>query len=113
MPCWLLGKPVLFGPHTDHCAEIADLLLQAGGARRVQNGEQLAEEMAALLEDRPALERMGQAARTVVMENRGALKRTLDVIMDVLRASYPAETGRDHARETNNGARNAIDSLVH
>jgi 3-deoxy-D-manno-octulosonic-acid transferase len=109
----LWGKPVLFGPHTDHCAEIADLLLQAGGARRVQNGEQLAEEMAALLEDRPALERMGQAARTVVMENRGALKRTLDVIMDVLRAPYPAETGRDHARETNNRARNAIDSLVH
>ena len=109
----LCGKPVLFGPHTDHCAEIADLLLKAGGGRRVQNSAQLAHEMAALLEDRPALERMGHAARAVVMENRGALKRTLDVIMDVLRAAHHGRIGRVHAREANKSTRSAIDSLVH
>ena len=61
------GVPVFFGPHTDHCFEVAQLLIDAGGARRVGNGEELATEMAGLLRDRDALSRVGLAARGVVV----------------------------------------------
>ena len=35
------AKPVLFGPYTDHCVEIANLLVQADGGRRVSTAEEL------------------------------------------------------------------------
>lgn len=82
-------KPVFFGPYTDHCTEIADLLFQAGGGRRATDGADLAVHMAAVLRDRSALERMGQAAQQVVLDNRGALDRTADVITRLLHARVP------------------------
>ena len=78
------GKPVFFGPYTDHCAEIAGLLLRAEGGRQVIDGAELAPYLTAVLNDRSALERMGRAAQQVVLENRGALEHTVDVITRVL-----------------------------
>jgi 3-deoxy-D-manno-octulosonic-acid transferase len=77
------GKPVWFGPHTDHCQEVADLLIQAGGGRQVRDGEQLAAELAAHLDDRTRLARMGEAAQRAVLANRGALDRSLELIATV------------------------------
>lgn len=74
------GKPVFFGPYTDHCAEVADLLIAAEGGLRVESGNDLARHMMAVLKDEPRLARMGQAARQVVQENHGALQRSLDQI---------------------------------
>lgn len=79
----LCGTPVFFGPYTDHCVETADLLLRAGGGARVRNGADLTKQMAARLRDRPALHRMGQAARAMVLENQGALGRSLDQIAKI------------------------------
>jgi 3-deoxy-D-manno-octulosonic-acid transferase len=78
------GKPVFFGPYTDHCAEIADLLLRAEGGRQVIDGAELAIHLTAVLNDRSALERMGRAAQQVVVENRGALEQTVEIITRVL-----------------------------
>lgn len=78
------GKPVFFGPHTDHCAEIADQLTRAGGAVRVADGAELAVRMAQLLKDRAAARAMGLAAQGVVEDNRGALQRSLDQIVRIL-----------------------------
>lgn len=78
------GKPVFFGPYTDHCAEVANLLLAAGGGARVRDGEDLGDELARCLRDKPALHRMGEAARAVVAENRGATERTLAYIDKVV-----------------------------
>lgn len=83
------GKPVFFGPHTDHCAEVADLLLRAGGAALARNGEELASQMARLLRDRSALQKMGEAAQQVLSENRGAIGRSLDLIGKVLHERNP------------------------
>jgi len=68
----LLGVPVLLGPHRENCAEAADLLLGAGGAREVRGGEDLARAAAVLLRDRAERDRMGEAARAAVEANRGA-----------------------------------------
>ncbi len=78
------GKPVFFGPYTDHCAEVADLLIQAGGGIRVRDGQELAAALIRCLGDRQALERMGEAARGVVADNRGATERTLAYIDKVV-----------------------------
>ncbi|MGH7230978.1 MAG: 3-deoxy-D-manno-octulosonic acid transferase [Nitrospiraceae bacterium] len=109
----LWGIPVFFGPHTDHCFEVAELLLHAGGGSRVEGSEELGESMSALLRDRLALQRMGQAARGVVLDNRGALDQTVEVIRTVLRKTVPSitEQGRDGRTERTAGS--TIDSLVH
>ncbi|WP_447602296.1 3-deoxy-D-manno-octulosonic acid transferase [Nitrospira sp. Nam80] len=84
------GKPVFFGPYTDHCAEVADLLIAAEGGLRVESGDDLARLLAAVLSDESRLARVGQAARQVVQENQGALQRSLDQISAFLPASDSA-----------------------
>ena len=78
------AKPVLFGPYTDHCAEIADFLIQAGGGRRVLQAEDLTKQVVALFSDDEGRRRMGQSARQVVEQNQGALQRTLEAIDQLL-----------------------------
>ncbi len=80
------GKPVFFGPYTDHCAEIADLLERLGGGARVRNGQELVTRLAPVLRDRGLLLNMGQRAHDVVKDNRGALKRDLDLLAGLLTA---------------------------
>ncbi len=87
----LWGKPVFFGPFTDHCAEVAALLARGNGGVQVGDSRALATEMAKRLRDRPSLQRMGEMARRVVEENQGALQRTLAVINKVLKGN--AECG--------------------
>ena len=76
----LWAKPVLFGPYTDHCAEIADLLIQAGGGRRVLHGKDLTQQVITLFSDGEERGRMGRSARQVVEQNQGALQQTLEAI---------------------------------
>ena len=71
------GRPVFFGPFTDHCAEVADLLVRAGGGIRVRDPEMFYTELRRYLLDRDALERVGQMARRVVEDNRGAAERAM------------------------------------
>ncbi|MBV6470267.1 MAG: 3-deoxy-D-manno-octulosonic acid transferase [Nitrospirae bacterium] len=78
------GKPVLFGPHTDHCAEVAALLTNAGGGLVVQNEAELAQVLHSLLRDPVARQRMGQAAQQVVADNQGALSRSAEIIATFL-----------------------------
>src|SRR6185503_3912101 len=73
------GVPVLFGPHTSHVEEPAQALLQAGAARRVADGADLARTWTSLLGDAGAREAMVKAGRRVLEENRGALARTTEL----------------------------------
>ncbi|HKT34249.1 MAG TPA: 3-deoxy-D-manno-octulosonic acid transferase [Nitrospira sp.] len=100
------AKPVLFGPFTDHCVEIANLLVQAEGGRRVATVEQLTAQLAWLLDHREERIRMGEAAHSMVQQNQGALQATVDAIDRQLAAvgagrsascspgSYPLMAGR-------------------
>jgi 3-deoxy-D-manno-octulosonic-acid transferase len=78
------GTPVLFGPYTDHCAEVAALLEEAGGGRRVMGVEDVVRCCSEWLADQDARNAAGQAAQRVVVENQGALKRSLDLIESCL-----------------------------
>jgi 3-deoxy-D-manno-octulosonic-acid transferase len=81
------GTPVLFGPHTDHCAEVATLLSEAGGGRRVRGVEDLVAALEEWLSRPEARYRVGQAAKQAVLDNQGALTRSLDLIETCLRAA--------------------------
>jgi 3-deoxy-D-manno-octulosonic-acid transferase len=82
------AKPVLFGPYTDHCAEIAGLLVQSGGGRRVAGAEALTRELLRLLEQPEEREAAGLRARAVVEQNQGAIQSTADAIDRVLALTY-------------------------
>jgi len=71
------GKAVLFGPHVENFDQEAALLLNAGAARTVADEEELALELARLLSDAEARERMGQAGMAAVAAQRGATLLTL------------------------------------
>lgn len=92
------AKPVLFGPYTDHCAEIASLLSESGGGRRVADAEDLTRQVARLFERPEEREAMGRSARRVVEQNQGALQATVEVVETLLR---PRRTGSGTLLEEN------------
>jgi 3-deoxy-D-manno-octulosonic-acid transferase len=81
------GTPVAFGPYTDHCAEVAALLLEAGGGYRVTGGEELVTVLGGWLGQPEYRIRVGQAAKRVVSDNQGALTRSVEYIESCLRVA--------------------------
>ena len=81
------GTPVMFGPYTDHCAEVANLLQEAGGGCRVTGSEELVATLTEWLRDPEARIRVGQAAKRAVVDNQGALARSVEFIESCLRAT--------------------------
>ena len=78
------SKPVLFGPYTDHCAEIASMLIEAGGGLRVKDAQDLVKQVTRLFAHAEERTAMGQAARRVVEQNQGALESTVEAIETLL-----------------------------
>jgi 3-deoxy-D-manno-octulosonic-acid transferase len=78
------GSPVLYGPHTESVAEPAAELERRGGALRVRDAAQLGETLAALLADPERASAVTARGREVLLENRGALERTLDLLLERL-----------------------------
>ncbi len=87
------GAPVMFGPYTDHCAEVATLLQEAGGGRRVTEVEDLAATLMQWLGEPETRIRVGQAAKRAVLDNQGALARSVEFIESCLRTT-PSYSGR-------------------
>ena len=75
-----LGVPALVGPHTFNFEDVTQLLLDAGGVRRIDDAESLAREVIGLFADEGLRRQCGQAARARALSERGALDRTLRVI---------------------------------
>ena len=80
-----LGKPVVTGPHTANAAPVARLLVEAGAAEVVADGDALATAVGRLLGDAAARGAAGEAGRAAVGANRGALARFLALIRPLLR----------------------------
>ncbi|MEK7798177.1 MAG: 3-deoxy-D-manno-octulosonic acid transferase [Nitrospirota bacterium] len=78
------GKAVVFGPHMDHFAEAAELFIRQGAGVQVGNADEMADAMTALLKDRAKLEARGKAAYQLVLENQGAVARTVALIAEIL-----------------------------
>jgi 3-deoxy-D-manno-octulosonic-acid transferase len=79
-----VGTPVVFGPYTEHFAEPAQALEQAGGGLRVRDGAALAGTVVDLVRDAGLRRRTAESAAQVVARNRGALERSIEMIFSVL-----------------------------
>jgi 3-deoxy-D-manno-octulosonic-acid transferase len=75
------GCAVSFGPNTRNFHEIAEALIAAGGAVRVQDQRELTEFVRRCLTDIPAADALGQTARQVIRRHRGATDRTLSELL--------------------------------
>ena len=80
------GKALVFGPHMDHFAEVADLLVSQGGAIQIQDGEEMAVALGGLLKDRARLQQMGRAAEQIVRANRGTVAKNVECIVELLKS---------------------------
>jgi 3-deoxy-D-manno-octulosonic-acid transferase len=80
----------MFGPYVDHCRDIANLLLEAGGGIQIQNKNDLVLHMTRLITHPSEAERMGKRAFEVVQTHRGVMSRNLQWIDQLLEKEDPA-----------------------
>ncbi len=78
------GRPVVFGPHMENFAEVAELFIAHRAALRVSRAAELEPALAGLLADPRQRAELGTAARSLVEANRGAAARSLAEIAAVL-----------------------------
>lgn len=76
------GAAVMLGPNTRNFREIVRGLEQAEAALTVESPEQMSGSLLALLTDDSKRERQGQAAQQFVMQHRGAIGRTLKLLIE-------------------------------
>jgi 3-deoxy-D-manno-octulosonic-acid transferase len=79
----LAGKPVLFGPHMENFAALADTLVAQGGAVQVSSATDLRRAMSHLLANPDVREKMAANARQTLEPHRGATARTARLIVDL------------------------------
>jgi len=79
----LAGKPVVFGPHMENFATLANMLVLKKGAVQVQDVNSLEQALAELLQDREARQRLVQSAHEVLSEHQGATARAAALISEL------------------------------
>lgn len=76
----LHGRPVLFGPHMENFIEASAYFVERGAAIQVNDATDLARQLARLLRDQGAREKMGQAAMVALAAHQGACERTATLL---------------------------------
>ncbi|MFG0261706.1 MAG: 3-deoxy-D-manno-octulosonic acid transferase [Novipirellula sp. JB048] len=74
------GSAVSFGPDTRNFKQIANQLVERGGAVRVADAVELERFVKRCLTDIPSADALGRAARRVIAEHQGATERTVDAL---------------------------------
>ena len=87
------GKPVVFGPHMENFAEIAELFLTNRAACRIRSADALEPALVTLLGDPVQRAALGAAARALVEANRGATDRSLAAMAALLPPAGAAPAG--------------------
>jgi 3-deoxy-D-manno-octulosonic-acid transferase len=80
-----LAKAMVFGPNMQNFAAIASALVAQRGALQVNNATELETTLATLLGNEKLRQELGQNALKVIRENRGAVERTVDMIIQHLK----------------------------
>ncbi len=76
----MFGKPIVFGPYMFNFRDMARLFLEKKAALEVADKEGLTEELEVLLRDRKKAETLGQNAKKLLDEQRGATEKNVDEI---------------------------------
>ncbi len=75
------GNAVSFGPNTRNFKQIAQQLIDNGGAVRTATASELSRFVRRCLTDIPAADSLGRSAQQVIARHRGATKRTIAVLV--------------------------------
>ena len=78
------GKPVITGAHMENFRDVMRLFTEAGAVIVIQRGDDLAGAVADVLAHPQRMAGLSVRARTVVDQNRGAARRSVDLIMEAL-----------------------------
>ena len=81
----VLGRAILFGPNMFNFRYIANVLLREGAALQITGKEELVKFSRMLLKDIPERLKLGDNAKRVVADNRGATKKNLRQISEILK----------------------------
>ena len=87
------GKPVVFGPHMENFAEIAELFHTNRAACQIRSADALEPTLSTLLGDPVQRAALGAAARALVEAHRGATDRSLTVMAALLPPAGGARAG--------------------
>jgi 3-deoxy-D-manno-octulosonic-acid transferase len=79
-----LGLPVLSGPSLYNFARIENLLKKANALKKVKDAEELSTEILRLFHSQDKRLQMGQAARRIVTENKGATEKHFSLIQQLI-----------------------------
>jgi 3-deoxy-D-manno-octulosonic-acid transferase len=79
----LAGKPVLFGPHMENFAALAQALVENKAAIQIQNPDSLQEKVAWLLREPEAAARLVANGQTVLSRHSGATGRTATLVLNL------------------------------
>ncbi|KPK78164.1 MAG: hypothetical protein AMJ79_00625 [Phycisphaerae bacterium SM23_30] len=84
-----LAKPVVVGPYTENFMETVQKLTAAAALEVVADGRQLTEVTKKLLLDKTTADQMAQRARQIILDNKGATRRTVEEITKLLGCQPP------------------------
>ena len=95
------GRAIVVGPHMENFADVAREFVSRGAAIQVRDADELEETLAGLMRDGARRGRLGKAARSIVDANRGATRRTLERVAELLPSGAGVRPGRvgDAARD--------------
>ena len=79
----LAGKPVIFGPHMENFATLAQTLVAKNSAIQVLDVDELEQAAEKLLRDNEARRLLVQNAEGALAQHRGATARTAQLIVDL------------------------------
>ncbi|MEA3279980.1 MAG: 3-deoxy-D-manno-octulosonic acid transferase [Thermodesulfobacteriota bacterium] len=79
------SKPIIFGHDMSDFRDIAHLLVESGGAVRVQDAESIYSVVSKLLTDSQEAGKMGNRALKVFNANKGAVEKTLNAVRWIIR----------------------------
>jgi len=75
-----LGLPILTGPHLFNAEDIAAMFAERGASQVINDDEELAAALERLFADEAARRQMGERARRLLLDNRGALSSLLELL---------------------------------
>ena len=81
----VMGRAILLGPHMFNFRYITKVLLKEGAALQITGKEELVKDLKMLLRDPLKRSELGDKAKRVIAENRGATKKNLEKISEILK----------------------------
>jgi 3-deoxy-D-manno-octulosonic-acid transferase len=87
------GAAVVFGPHVWNFRDTVDKLLAADAAVQVDDAAELETTIRQLLSDAKERQRLGQAARRLVLEQQGATERTIELLGGLIQRQRLSKAG--------------------